>query len=183
MSERSFAQNARVAHARVLFLLCVAGCADLTAPSTNASVSPGEPARPAAAITAAPAASGAPRTQPAKPDIPRGRTGIERITASHILVSYKGASRAQPGVTRTKDEARQRAEVLLARIQKGEDFGNVARTESDDPTAKQHSGNLGTFDRFSSVKPFSDAAFSLDVNQVSGIVETEYGYHIIKRTG
>jgi len=111
------------------------------------------------------------------------RTGIERITASHILVSYKGASRAQPGITRTKDEARQRAEVLLARIQKGEDFGNVARSESDDPTAKQHSGNLGTFDRFSSVKPFSDAAFSLDVNQVSGIVETEYGYHIIKRTG
>jgi len=104
------------------------------------------------------------------------------VSASHILVAYKGSRRAQPTITRTKDEAKKRAEQLLARARKGEDFGQLARENSDDPTAKARSGDLGSFDRNMMVKEFADPAFALKPGQVSAVVETDFGFHIIKRT-
>jgi peptidyl-prolyl cis-trans isomerase C/peptidyl-prolyl cis-trans isomerase SurA len=103
----------------------------------------------------------------------------ELITASHILVSYAGATRSQ--ATRSKDEARTLAGQLLARVRKGEDFGELAVTHSDDPTAKANRGNLGPSPASAWVKPFGDAALALRAGEVSDLVETPFGIHIIKR--
>ncbi len=103
------------------------------------------------------------------------------IRASHILISYAGAPRTE--AVRTKEESAALAEEILGRIKAGEDFEDLARRFSDCPTARnEKSGDLGFFDKGKMVKPFEDAAFALKVGEVSGIVETKFGYHIIKRT-
>jgi parvulin-like peptidyl-prolyl isomerase len=117
---------------------------------------------------------------------PQGREVLQpappgNIRASHILISYAGAPRTQ--ATRTKEEARQLAEEILAKLKAGEDFEDLARLYSDCPSAKaERCGDLGFFSKGKMVKPFEDAAFALDVGKISGIVETQFGYHIIKRT-
>ena len=152
------------------------GCADLTEPS-------GQPApervaaTPPAATTAAPTA-----TAPSPPPAATAAPSNERVSASHILVAYKGSQRAAETVTRTKDEAKKRAEKLLERAKKGEDFAKLARENSDDPTAKARGGDLGSFERNMMVKEFSDAAFALKPGQLSAVVETNFGFHVIKRT-
>jgi parvulin-like peptidyl-prolyl isomerase len=103
------------------------------------------------------------------------------IRASHILISYAGAPRTD--AVRTKAEAESLAEEVLAKVRAGGDFEDLARRYSDCPTAKaENSGDLGFFAKGTMVKPFEDAAFALKVGEVSGIVETDFGYHIIKRT-
>ena len=104
------------------------------------------------------------------------------IEASHFLVQYQGSMRAAPTITRTKDEAKKRAEEGLAKIKKGEDFAKVVADYSDEPGAGARGGKLGEFTRDRMIKPFSDAAFALKVNEVSGVVETPFGFHVIKRT-
>ncbi|HEY3668817.1 MAG TPA: peptidylprolyl isomerase, partial [Polyangiaceae bacterium] len=104
------------------------------------------------------------------------------VAASHFLVMYKGSMRAPETVTRTKDEAKARALEGLAKVKKGEDFAKVVGEYSDEPGAAQRGGALGEFTPERMVKPFSDAAFALKVGQVSGLVETPFGFHVIKRT-
>jgi parvulin-like peptidyl-prolyl isomerase len=104
------------------------------------------------------------------------------IAASHFLVMYKGSMRAPETVTRTKDEAKARALEGLAKVKKGEDFAKIVGEYSDEPGAAQRGGALGDFTADRMVKPFSDAAFALKVGQVSGLVETPFGFHVIKRT-
>jgi len=104
------------------------------------------------------------------------------VAASHVLVAYTGAMRASPSITRTKEEAKRRAEGILARARKGEDFAKLADSSSDDPSAKLNHGSLGKFTRSQMVKPFADAAFALKPGEVSPLVETPFGFHIIKRT-
>lgn len=117
---------------------------------------------------------------------PEGKEVIQpappgQIRASHILISYAEA----PGTeaTRTKEEAGQLAEEILSRLEEGEDFEDLARLYSDCPSArKERCGDLGFFGKGKMVKPFEDAAFSLEPGGISRIVETKFGYHIIKRT-
>jgi parvulin-like peptidyl-prolyl isomerase len=102
------------------------------------------------------------------------------VAAQHLLVAYKGAASAPKGVTRTKEEARKRAEQAARRSKDGEDFSTLVGEFSDDAT-KADRGNVGMFTREKMVKPFSDAAFALRVGEVSDVVETRFGFHVIKR--
>ena len=90
--------------------------------------------------------------------------------------------RADPSITRSKDDAKKLADTVLAQAKAGKDFGDLAVKYSDDPTAKQAKGSLGKFNRNQMVKPFADAAFALNPGGLSAVVETPFGFHVIKRT-
>lgn len=108
--------------------------------------------------------------------------GPSEVGASHILISYRGAMRAAPTVKRTKVEARRFAEGLLERAVAGESFALLARENSDDRGSAPGGGELGRFRRDQMVPAFSDAVFALQVNQLSRVVESPYGFHVILRT-
>jgi hypothetical protein len=104
------------------------------------------------------------------------------ISARHLLVSYKDALRAAPGIGRSKAEARARAEEAQKRAAAGEDFKTLVKQYSDEPGAADRGGDLGKFDRSSMVPAFANAAFALKVGEVSQVVETQFGFHVILRT-
>lgn len=107
---------------------------------------------------------------------------VSRVKASHILIAYAGAERAASGVTRTKEEAKSQAEALKNQLEEDpSQFEQLARTFSDGPTSV-NGGDLGFFGRGQMTKAFEDAAFSTGVNEITDIVETEFGFHIIKVT-
>ena len=101
------------------------------------------------------------------------------IRASHILISHSGAPRT--GATRSKAEAKALAEDMQAKLEAGESFEELAKAYSDCPSS-QKGGDLGFFPRGQMVPPFEEAAFGLKPGEVSDIVETPFGYHIILRT-
>lgn len=103
-----------------------------------------------------------------------------RIRAAHILVVYADAKRVPADTTRTKDEAFDRAMQVRARVCSGEPFAEVARTMSDGPSAS-NGGELGFFRRGMMVQPFEDAAFSLAPGEISDVVESDFGFHVIRR--
>lgn len=104
--------------------------------------------------------------------------GNEQRRASHILIGFGvNATPAQ------KHEAKAKAAELLAAIQKNpKSFEELAIKNSQDPGSATKGGDLGVFGRGAMVKPFEDVAFSLKVDQISDLVESEFGYHIIKVT-
>jgi parvulin-like peptidyl-prolyl isomerase len=103
-----------------------------------------------------------------------------QIHVAHILVMHKASLRKPVGITRTKEEAKAQAEMLLNKIQNGADFGQLAGLYSDCPS-KKAGGDLGFIKKGDMVKDFEEAAFALKKGELSGIVETQFGYHIIKR--
>ena len=104
------------------------------------------------------------------------------VKASHILISYKGADRADAEVTRSKEEAKAEAERIRKLIvSEGKDFAEMAKEHSNGPS-KTKGGDLGKFKFEVMAKPFSEAAFALEVGAVSEVVETGFGFHVIKRT-
>jgi parvulin-like peptidyl-prolyl isomerase len=105
-----------------------------------------------------------------------------RIGARHILVMHQRSMQKPESVTRTREDARKRAEECLAALRSGSAWEAVVGECSDEPGAAERAGELGTFERGAMVKTFSDAAFQLEVNAISDLVETPYGFHIIQRT-
>lgn len=105
------------------------------------------------------------------------------IAAQHMLVMHRESRSAPPTVVRTKAEARARAEEAQQKIRDGAPVDEIFGRYSDEPGAAQREppGSLGTFSRKSMVKRFSDAAFKLQVGEISEIIETEFGFHIIRR--
>jgi peptidyl-prolyl cis-trans isomerase D len=103
----------------------------------------------------------------------------ETRQASHILIAADAKAPAAE-----KQKARAKADDILKQIKaKPAAFADLAKAHSQDPGSAEKGGDLGSFKRGDMVKPFSDAAYGMNVGDVSGIVETEYGYHIIKLTG
>ena len=106
----------------------------------------------------------------------------DEVSASHILISYKGADRADSKIKRTKQNAKKEAERIRGLIlNEGKDFAEMAREHSDGPSGPK-GGDLGEFKYEVMAKPFSEAAFALKVDEISEVVETGFGFHIIKRT-
>jgi peptidyl-prolyl cis-trans isomerase D len=103
----------------------------------------------------------------------------EERRASHILVKAdKGAPAAERAAAKAK------AETLLAQVKnKTAAFADLARKNSDDPGSADKGGDLDFFGRGAMVKPFEDAAFALKVGETSGVVESDFGFHIIQVTG
>jgi peptidyl-prolyl cis-trans isomerase C len=98
----------------------------------------------------------------------------EKVKASHILLKVE--ANAEPA---KKEEIRKKMEGIKKRLDKGEDFAALAKEFSQDPSAEK-GGDLGFFERGEMAKPFEDAAFSLKPGEVSDIVETPFGFHLIK---
>ncbi len=98
----------------------------------------------------------------------------EQVKASHILIKVEANAPDDQ-----KTEARKKIEAVQQKVQKGEDFAALAKTYSEGPSGPR-GGDLGYFKRGQMVKPFEEAAFSLKTNETSEIVETRFGYHLIK---
>jgi peptidyl-prolyl cis-trans isomerase C len=98
----------------------------------------------------------------------------EQVKASHILIKVQSNAPDEQ-----KAEARKKIETVQQKVQKGEDFATLAKTYSEGPSGPK-GGDLGYFRRGQMVKPFEEAAFSLKPNETSDIVETQFGYHLIK---
>jgi peptidyl-prolyl cis-trans isomerase C len=100
----------------------------------------------------------------------------EQLKASHLLVRP-----AAPGDAAAKAAARAKTEKALARVQKGgEDFAAVAREVSEDPSSAPQGGLLPPFAKGAMVPPFEKAAFALKPGELSQVVESDFGYHVIK---
>jgi peptidyl-prolyl cis-trans isomerase D len=107
----------------------------------------------------------------------------DSMRASHILIAYKGSLKDNEKITRTKEEAKKTADSLLTVIKKDKKkFEEIAKTMSDDPTAKEKAGDLGWFADGSMVGPFNETCLKEKEGEMK-VVETNYGYHIIKVTG
>lgn len=99
----------------------------------------------------------------------------DSVRASHILIAVpKGADAA------TKAQARAKAEGILKDVKAGKDFAALAKENSADPGSAANGGDLGFFQQGQMVGPFNDAAFSLAPGTTSDLVETDFGFHIIK---
>jgi parvulin-like peptidyl-prolyl isomerase len=102
------------------------------------------------------------------------------VSASHILLMYAGSMRSS--ATRSKDDALAKMNDLKAQIDGGADFAELAQKHSDCPSGRD-GGDLGIFGKGQMVKEFEEAAFGLEVGATSDVVETDFGYHLIQRTG
>lgn len=99
----------------------------------------------------------------------------EQVRARHILIRTERTASVED-----KKKAREKAEEVLKKIKAGEDFAKLATDVSDDPGSKSKGGDLGFFPRGRMAKPFEESAFSLKPGQLSEIVESPFGFHIIK---
>jgi parvulin-like peptidyl-prolyl isomerase len=107
-------------------------------------------------------------------DIEKAYGEDKTASVRHILLLTQGKNDQE------KAEIRKKTEDVLAKAKAGEDFVALAKQFSEDPGSKDNGGLYQDFARGAMVKPFEDAAFSVPVGQISGIVETTYGYHILQ---
>ena len=104
--------------------------------------------------------------------------GNEQRHASHILIGVSATATPE-----AKAEAKKKAEQVLAEVKKSPaKFAELAKKYSQDPGSAEKGGDLGTFARGSMVKPFEEAVFSMKPGDISGLVQSDFGYHIIKLT-
>lgn len=100
--------------------------------------------------------------------------GDKTASVRHILLMTQGKTDQE------KAAAKAKIEDLLAKAKAGADFAGLAKAYSEDTGSRDNGGLYENFPRGQMVKPFEDAAFSVPVGQLSGVIETEYGYHILK---
>jgi peptidyl-prolyl cis-trans isomerase C len=98
----------------------------------------------------------------------------EEVHARHILI------RAAKGDAKASAAAKAKIEAIIARLKKGEDFVKVAKEVTEDPSGKANGGDLGYFTKEQMVPAFSKVAFALNKGDISGPVETQFGWHVIK---
>lgn len=107
-------------------------------------------------------------------DVEEAYNKDKTATVRHILLSTQGKSDS------AKQAIHKKMEGILAKAKKGADFAKLAKQYSEDPGSKDKGGLYENFARGRMVKPFDDAAFSVPIGGISDIIETRYGYHILK---
>lgn len=153
------------------------------AQSGDPTAAPPAPAPSAPGDAPAPAEPPARTAQPASPAPPSTPAEApKKIGARHVLIQWMGSERAPASVVRTREQARVLAEEVHARAKKGEDFARLAVEYSDEPGASGRGGSLGRFGRGQMVPAFEEAAFKLRVGEISDVVESPFGFHVIQRT-
>jgi hypothetical protein len=154
----------------------VAAAPEGTAAETKASATAPSSEVPASSATTTVAESPAPAPKAPSGDAPKA------VGARHVLVQYVGAERAPASVVRTREQAEALAQKVLAKARRGESFTRLATEYSDEPGAAGRGGALGKFGRGKMAPAFEEAAFRLAVGEVSNVVETPFGFHVIVRT-
>ncbi|HBG45510.1 MAG TPA: hypothetical protein DDW94_00810 [Deltaproteobacteria bacterium] len=99
------------------------------------------------------------------------------VKARHILIRSDAAAADKE---KARAEARRKIDDILKKVKSGSDFATIAKKVSQDPGSARQGGELGWFQKGVMIKAFEEAAFALNKNEVSGVVETEFGYHVIK---
>ncbi len=129
---------------------------------------------------------------PAPPPTAAPEPEASRITVQHVLIAFKGAHKAPPSVTRSREEAATLTTEILERVRKGEDIAKLASEYSTDPGGGRYTlvntgvtAGAGEIKRAQFIKPFVDVAFKLKVGE-AGVAEYDprtcpYGWHVIKR--
>lgn len=113
---------------------------------------------------------------------PDPAAGPEHISARHILVAYAGSPQAVGNATRTEAEARARAEEAMRKAREPDaDWMALAAEYTDEPGSDQTGGDLGNFGRGRMVPAFERAAFKLRVDEISDVVQSPFGFHVIQR--
>jgi parvulin-like peptidyl-prolyl isomerase len=124
--------------------------------------------------------------QPMRPGTPQqaaDQAPKEMFGAQHLLVMYKGSRRAAPNVERSKEEAQKRATEAMKKAKDPKNkFEDLVKEYSDEPGAGARGGDLGKFPKGAMVPEFQTALEKLKVGEISELVETPFGYHVIKRT-
>ena len=106
---------------------------------------------------------------------------FEKANARHILIAFKGSPAAQPGKPElSEEEAKAKAESIRDQLKKGASFEEFAKKESDDVGSGANGGSLGEFGRGQMVPEFEQAAFTTPVGEISDVIRTQFGYHIVK---
>lgn len=171
----------------LLLALCALAACGGNQPEPAAPVASAAPAAP----TAAPAAAPPPGVDKAAVEqclatanASRARFSGEpaKITVKHVLVKHKAAKKADDKITRTRAEACLRAVEARDKLRANEDWDAVVKGYSDEAGAATRAGLIGAVERKDVVKPFADAAFELKPNQMSDVVESEFGFHVIMRS-
>ncbi len=137
------------------------------------------------AQTSKPTEQKAPEPKPSVAPLPPQRPDQppkEMFGAKHLLVMYKGSMRAPEAITRTKEEAKARAEDARKKAKAGSKFEDLVGEYSDEPGAGQRGGDLGKFPKGRMVPAFQDGLEKTKVGEVSDLVETPFGFHVILRT-
>jgi peptidyl-prolyl cis-trans isomerase C len=106
----------------------------------------------------------------------------EQVRASHILITPEEFADPNTDPNQAKEKALAKAKDLLKQVREEADFAELAKANSKDPVSAARGGDLNFFARGRMVAPFEKAAFEMEVGQISDIVETQFGYHIIKVT-
>jgi hypothetical protein len=153
-------------------LVCVLAACDGTLTGIGRVPRPPEPPLPPAPVET---------VDPADPAGATPANALEEISAQHLLVMYQGAKSAARSIKRSKEEARIRAGEALDAIKRGQDFDKVVSAYTDEPGGAARRGSLGRFSRDKMVKAFSDAAFALQVGEISSVIESPFGFHVIRR--
>ncbi|MCC6556606.1 MAG: peptidyl-prolyl cis-trans isomerase [Polyangiaceae bacterium] len=129
------------------------------------------------------AAAPAPRPAPQPPRPGAEAQPREMFGAKHLLVMYKGGRRAPPNVERTKDEAKARATEAMKKAKADPSkFADLVKEYSDEPGAGARGGDLGKFPKGAMVPEFQAGLEKIKVGEVSDLVETPFGFHVILRT-
>lgn len=106
-------------------------------------------------------------------EIENAYNDVKSVTVRHILLSTRGKNDIE------QQQQKNKMEEILARARSGADFAELAKQYSEDPGSKAKGGLYENVQRGMMVKPFEDAAFSVPVGEISDIIETQYGYHIL----